>query len=283
MLLAASNLNTIQAIVLGAVEGITEFLPISSTGHLWVAEKLMGVGTTDATKAAADSYTIVIQFGAILAVILLYRERIWSMIRGVFGSDPAGRDVLVRLLIAFLPAAAVGAVAGSAIKEHLLSGWPIAAAWAIGGVAILLLLPKLDAARSSGWALEQMTPLTALWIGCAQALAMWPGTSRSLITILAAVLLGSSLAAAVEFSFLLGLATLGAATIFEAAKEGGTVVDTFGVGLPVLGIVVAAITAAASVKWMVTWLQRNGMAGFGWYRIGAGCLLAVLLIANVIP
>lgn len=283
MLIAAENLNTIQAIVLGAVEGITEFLPVSSTGHLWVAEKLMGVGTSDATRAAADSYTIVIQFGAILAVLLLYRERIWSMVRGIIGADEAGRAVLIRLVVAFLPAAAIGFLAGDSIKEHLLAGWPIAAAWAVGGIAILVLLNKFDAARTSGWALEQMTPMSALLIGCAQALALWPGTSRSLVTILAAVLLGASLSAAVEFSFLLGLATLGSATIYEAAKEGGNVIDTFGVGLPLLGILVAAITAAASVKWMVTWLQRNGMAGFGWYRIGAASVLAVLLITGVVP
>lgn len=289
-----AGLGVVDAIVLGVVEGVTEYLPVSSTGHLWVTERLLGIGDTPSELDAADSFAIVIQFGAILAVLVLYWNRVKSVVLGLFGRDDEGRHLLICIALAFIPAVVIALLAEDVIKEHLFGGWPIVIAWAVGAVAILALRHRLDESadramapvgmegavdggRPTGRALLDMDYRTALIIGGAQAVAMWPGTSRSLITILAAVLMGMSLASAVEFSFLLGLLTLGAATGFEALKSGDQIVSNFGLGTPILGIVVAAVTAAASVKWMVGYLQRHSFAVFGYYRLAAAAVTAVLL------
>lgn len=285
-----TQLSVLDAVVLGAVEGVTEFLPISSTGHLFFTERLLGIGDTPSEKAAADSFAIVIQIGAILAVALLYWHRILSILRGFFGKDEQGRQLLIRLLIAFGPAVVVALIAEDAIKEHLFGGWPIVAAWAVGGLAIFAARSRLDDAGGDdpgpGGNKEVspavITPQHALLIGAAQAVAMWPGTSRSLITILAAVLLGYSLSTAVEFSFLLGLLTLGAATAYEGLNSGSEIVSSFGVAMPLLGIATAALTAAVSVKWMVGYLQRRSFVVFAYYRLAAAALGATLLIAGVV-
>ncbi len=230
---AANELTAAKAVVLGLVEGITEYLPVSSTGHLLVTQKLLDVGDTDATKDAADTYAITIQAGAILAVVLLYFGRLRTMASGLIGRDPEGRRILVALLIAFLPAAIVGVALESSIKDHLFGVGPVIAAWIVGGVVILVASRWLRERPPGRVGLEQMTVRTAVIIGAAQILALWPGTSRSLVTILAALFLGMSMSAALEFSFLLGLATLSAATLFEALKHGGELVDTYGLLEPV--------------------------------------------------
>lgn len=266
---AAGTLSPAQAIVLGVIEGVTEFLPISSTGHLVVAEKLMGVGTTDSTKDAADAYSIVIQAGAILAIVFLYYRRLISVAKGVVGRDDDGRKVGISLVVAFLPAAIVGFIFDKTIKAHLLAPAPVVAAWILGGVVLLVL-------SSSGWLerekegadLVSLSIRSALIIGGAQCLALWPGTSRSLVTIVAAVLIGLSLHAAVEFSFLLGLVTLGAATAYDTLKHGHEIVATFGLASPVIGFVAAFLAAIVAVRWMVSYLQTHSLAIFGWYRIG---------------
>lgn len=282
-----------DATVLGIVEGVTEYLPVSSTGHLLLAERVLDLGQTKAMRDAAESFAIVIQLGAIVAVLGIYWPRIRSIVLGLFGKDPVGLRLLTRLLAAFLPAVLVALVFEDAIKERLFSLWAISAAWIVGGLVILAMRSTLDAARDprvagadhhgrGGLSLEEISVPTALWIGVAQTLAMWPGTSRSLVTILAAVALGLSLHAAVEFAFLLGLATLGAATVFEGAKSGGDIVHQFGYGLPILGIVVAAVTAAASVKWMLSYLERRSFAVFGWYRLAIGGITIVLLLVGTL-
>lgn len=278
------KLSPIQAVVLGVVEGVTEFLPISSTGHLLITSDLLGIGTgSPEEKEAADAYAIVIQAGAILAVAVLYWRRLLSMVNGLLGRDPDGRRVLLNLVVAFLPAVVVGVALESEIKERLFGPWPVVAAWAVGGAALLWL-------SSGGWwerqregtALEHMGWRQALIIGLVQCLAMWPGTSRSLVVLVAAILVGMSLAAAVEFSFLLGLVTLSAATLYDGAKHGGTIVDQFGVSAPVIGFVTAFVAAVIAVKWMVTYLQNHSLAIFGWYRLGVAAVTAVLIVASVI-
>ena len=270
-----------KAAVLGLVEGITEYLPVSSTGHLLVTARLLDVGVTEETEAAADSYAIAIQAGAILAVLLLYFGRIRSMVVGMAGRDEEGRQVLVGLVLAFVPAAVVGVAVGDVIKDVLLEPWAVAVAWAVGGIAILTLGVRLER-KVGGTALEAISTRQALLIGLAQCLALWPGTSRSLVTILAALAVGLSLAAAVEFSFLLGLATLGAATAYEALRNGGELVETFGWVNPLIGLVVAFVSAAVAVRWMVSYLQRHSLAIFGWYRIGAGIVVAALLATGAL-
>lgn len=266
-----------EAILLGIVEGLTEFLPISSTGHLLVVNDLLGLAETDKAKEASDAYAIAIQAGAIVAVLGLYRHRVANALASVAGrgADPvAGRRLLVALVVAFLPAGIVGFLAKDFITEHLFGPWPIVAAWIVGGIVILA-WPEI---RGGGRALEVITWRDGLIIGLVQVISMWPGTSRSLVVILASLAVGLSLSASVEFAFLLGLVTLGAATLYEALKQGNTIVDQFGVGAPIVGFVAAFVTAAASVIWMVDYVQRKGLRIFGWYRIAAAMVVAVLAL-----
>lgn len=275
----ADGLGVADALILGMVEGLTEYLPVSSTGHLTVTQRLLGIGTTDADRAAADSYAIVIQAGAILAVLVLYRRRVLAMARGLVGRDEGGRHLLGVMTASFLPAALLGLALGDTIKERLFGVGPVAGAWAVGGVAILVLGRRLVGGDRP---LEGLRLSDGLVIGAAQALALWPGVSRSLVTILAALALGLALGAAVEYSFLLGLVTLGAATVYEAVGEGSTIVAAYGLVTPAVGFVVAFVSAVAAVRWMVGYLQDHGLALFGWYRLAIAALAAVLLATGVV-
>ena len=268
-----------QALVLGLVEGLTEYLPVSSTGHLLLAQRLLGIDES----AASNAYAICIQGGAIVAVLGLYRRRAGEVLRGLAGRSAEGRRLALHLAAAFLPAAVVGLAFDDAIEERLFGLWPITVAWALGGLA-LLLVPRGGRPRSEEAArgLEQLTPPRALAIGLLQCLAMWPGTSRSLVTILGGVLVGLRLSAAVEFSFLLGAVTLLAATAYEGVKEGEVMLTEYGWGVLLLGFVVAWVAAAASVKWMVAWLQSHGLALFGWYRLLLAAIVGGLLAAGVL-
>ncbi|MCU1427426.1 MAG: bacitracin resistance protein baca [Actinomycetia bacterium] len=279
---AANQLTPAKAVVLGIVEGITEWLPISSTGHLHVAERILNVGTTKATKDAADNYAITIQAGAILAVLFLYTHRVRTMIDGLRGRDPAGRRLLIAVAIAFVPSALVGVVFEKPIKDKLFGAWPIVVAWIVGGIFLLVLAPRLRELGRRGAALETITPRQAIIVGLAQVLALWPGTSRSLVTIVAALFLGLGIAASVEFSFLLGLVTLSAATAYTALKHGKEMIDTYGLANPLIGLVVAFVFAAVAIKWMVTYLQRHDLSIFGWYRLAIAAVTIVLLATNAI-
>lgn len=280
---AGQELTAAKALVLGVVEGLTEFLPISSTGHLLVSEKLLDVGQHKATKDAADTYTITIQAGAILAVVVLYWRRLLEMWSGLVGRDAEGRRILHATLVAFVPAAIVGVVLEKAIRDRLFGVWPVIVAWFVGGVIVLLFSRALhERGSSTGAPLESITIRGAVIIGVAQILALWPGTSRSLVTILAALVVGLSVEAAVEFSFLLGLLTLGAATAYEALKHGKELVDTFGILNPLIGFVAAFVTAVIAIRWMVSYVHRHGLAIFGWYRIAVAVLVFVLLVTGVI-
>lgn len=267
-------MSLLDALILGIVEGLTEYLPVSSTGHLLLTERALGIERSQ----AADAYAISIQAGAIVAVLGLYRQRVAQMVRGIAGRDPGGLRLLVNLVVAFLPAATLGFLLGDHIDELLFGLWPVVCAWAIGGVAILALR-----GRSGARSIEQIDLRAALWIGLAQCLALWPGTSRSLATILGGVLAGVSLPAAVEFSFLLGLETLGAATAYSAIKHGGEMVDAFGVGPIVVGFLASLVSAVAAVRWLVGWLQSRGMELFAWWRLGLAAIVAGLLVADVLP
>jgi undecaprenyl-diphosphatase len=275
------GLSNGDALILGVVEGVTEYLPISSTGHLMVANRILDVGQTDDTKDAADSYVVIIQSGAILAVLVLYRKRVAVLFAGLAGRDPVGRNLLQAIIVSMVPAVIIALGLEHAIKDRLFHPWPVVAAWIVGGVAILA-WTRTRGDRVGGLPLESITMRIALIVGLAQCLALWPGTSRSLVTIVAALLAGLSLPAAVEYSFLLGLATLGAATGYEVLKNGSTVIDTFGWTPVVLGVAVAFVAALAAVRWMVNYLQRHSFSVFGWYRIAAGLVAAVLLATHTI-
>jgi len=276
---ALDELTPAKAAILGVVEGVTEYLPVSSTGHLLVTEDLLDIGQTDETEDAADTFAIAIQAGAILAVVVLYWRRLLAMAAGAVGRDPDGRRVLLAVLVAFLPSAIVGFAFGDFIKDELFGVGPVIAAWAIGGLVILFLATRLGTGLKE---LESMQLQPALLIGLVQILALWPGVSRSLVTIIAALLLGYTMGAAVEFSFLLGLLTLTAATGYELLKNGGELFDTFGVTDPLIGFAVAFVAALIAVRWLVAYVSRHGIAIFGWYRIAVAVIALGLVAADVI-
>lgn len=266
------GLSSFQAIVLGAVEGITEYLPVSSTGHLLITQRLFDLGDD-----AGNIYAIAIQLGAILAVVSLYRQRIGQLANGLVGRDPAGRTLLIRLAASFIPAAVIGVALEHPIKDHLFKPWAIVVAWAVGGVFLLWWKPK----HGTDSILE-LTVRNAVIIGLAQSLALWPGVSRSLVTLVAALFVGLDMASAVEYSFLLGLATLSAATALDLVKDGGTLLDDYGWRTPLLGVLVAFVTAIVAVRWLVTYLRTRSLTVFGWYRLGIAAVTLVLIATNTI-
>ena len=272
------GMNWWQALILGIVEGLTEYLPVSSTGHLLVTEKLLGMNEGAAEKA----FAVCVQGGAILAVLGLYRQRVGEMIQGLLGKNPAGKKLLINIIIAFLPAAIVGLTFSSKIKEHLFGITPVIIAWVVGGIAMLLFATKRFQDKEKGHGLESLTPQKALIVGALQCVAMWPGTSRSLMTIIGGLVAGLTVSAAVEFSFLLGLITLGAATCYDGYKFGGAMLQEFGVTPLIVGTIASWLSAWVAVKWMVTYLQSHSLSIFGWYRIAVGLIVAVLVFTQII-
>ena len=285
-----SRVTILQAIILGLVEGVTEYLPVSSTGHLILVAWLLGLSEDAAKKAALDSFNIVIQGGAILAVLGLYRARVAAMVKGLSGANHAGLMLFLKLIVAFLPAAVLGLMFNKAIKERLFLPIPVLMALGGGGVLLLVLSPWIRTLvgreRDEKDDFSMLSFQHALAIGFMQALAMWPGTSRSMVTILGGMLFGLSPRRAAEFSFLLGLPTLSAACAYEIFKQRhdlGVRIDELGGPAPiVIGLAVAAISAAFAVKWLVGYVSRGGFAVFGWWRVAVATALgAVILSGNM--
>jgi undecaprenyl-diphosphatase len=259
------------AILLGIVEGITEFLPVSSTGHLVLAGHWLGLSDDD---PATSSFEIVVQLGAILAVVAHYRVLLAERVRGLFTGDAASRNLLVALAVAFTPTAVAGLLLRKTIKAHLFGPLPVAAALVLGGVAMIV-VERIRASRGATGAdgLENVTPRRAFVIGLAQCLSLWPGTSRSMCTIVGGQLVGLSTATAAEFSFLLALPTLGAATIYEGFKARHVLVASVGVPSLVLGFFVSYFVAWAVIATFLRYLRARGLEPFGWYRIVAGVVV----------
>lgn len=280
-----------QAIVLGIVEGITEYLPVSSTGHLILASGLMGLNDTPEGRQAANAFNIVIQGGAILAVLGLYRERVWQMLKGLVGKDRDGLRLAVNIFVAFLPAAVLGLRFNDLIEQHLFTASVVLTMLAIGGVYMIALDKAVIAPRrkeQAGNTLDELRPTRALVIGLLQCVAMVPGTSRSMMTITGGVLVGLKPKDAAEFSFLLGLPTLGGAcvlTLFkDLTRDDGTptMIETIGWPALVVGILVSMVSAMLAVKWLVGFLNKHGLALFGWYRIALAGVLLIATLAGVI-
>ncbi len=273
-------MNYLQATILGIVEGLTEFLPVSSTGHLILTNALLGLD-----DRAADVFTIVIQLGAILAVLALYRNRVAEMIAGLLGKKPAGLSLFLKLLTAFFPAVILGLLFEEMIERLLFSPIPVASALVIGGVAMIC-VEKMYVNRDESKptkSIEEMSYIDALFIGFVQCLALWPGTSRAMVTIVGAQLRGFSSAAAAEFSFLLALPTLGGATIYKLLKDRELFLNMDGgMTLVLYGNVVAFIVAYFAVKWFVGVVKAYGMTPFGIYRIVIGSVFLGLALAGVI-
>jgi undecaprenyl-diphosphatase len=286
----ADQLTWVEAAVLGVVEGITEYLPISSTGHLLVTARLLDLPSEEGSAGleAVNAYVIAIQFGAILAVVALFWRRFVEMVQGIAGRNPDGRHLFVTLVIAFLPSALLGFLFDDPIEDALFGPGPIVVAWIVGGVLILVLertghIPsgRLEEPPERP-RLASITYHQALVIGVAQCFALWPGTSRSLATILGALLVGVAMPVAVEFSFLLGFATLTAASLWTVANDGGTVVDQFGLADPLIGALFAFVSALLAIKWLVGYLRRHDLSIFAWYRFAVAGLTIALLATGVI-
>ena len=288
-------MTPLEAIILGIVEGITEYLPVSSTGHLILASSLLGLDQR-IDKDSLDAFEIVIQGGAILAVLGLYRARVWQMLCGLLGRDAQGLRLAMNVVIAFLPAAALGALLGGTIKRHLFFPVPVLSALAVGGVAMIV-IGRWDDGRVHGThgaseaptrdvTLDALTMGQAVAIGLLQCLAMWPGTSRSMVTIVGGMLVGMTPRSAAEFSFILGLPTLGAACAYSAWKKlhggGVNMLDAIGAAPLLLGLVVATVSAALAVRWLVSFLTRHGPALFGWYRVALSVVITVLIWQGIV-
>jgi undecaprenyl-diphosphatase len=269
-----------QAIILGIVEGITEYLPISSTGHLVLAGWMMGLKSN-----AVDSYVIVIQGGAILAVIGLYRKRFGNMLLGFLGKHKVGLKLAINLIIAVLPAVVLGLLFKDTIKEQLFFPTPIIAAIGLGGVLMLFASRWQRSAFHEGDEnqsfidIEQLTWKKALIIGLLQCIAMWPGTSRSMMTIVGGMAVGMKPKHAAEFSFLLGLPTLGGATLLELYDSREVLLEMNMLAM-IVGIVVSFLAAAIAIKWLVAYLSKHGLALFGWYRIALAIVFAIGLYSG---
>ena len=274
-------MTILDAIILGLVEGITEYVPVSSTGHLILASALLGLDDP-AMKRAVDAFNIVNQAGAILAVAGLYRSRVRQMVSGLLGRNAAGRRLAINLLVAFVPAAVVGLALDDYIEARLFHPAPVMLALVLGGLWMIGLdwrrphaIPNGEAASAdvAASSIETLTIKQALGIGLFQCVALWPGTSRSMMTIAGGTMLGLPPRQAAEFSFLLGLPTLGAACLYKLVRE-REALATLGGGPVAAGLIVATISAALAVRWLVAFLDRHGLKAFGFYRLALCTLFA---------
>ena len=260
----------IKVIIMGIVEGLTEFLPISSTGHLILAGSLLNF-----TGEKVKLFEIVIQAGAMLAVCWEYRHRIFNVIRN-FSSDVAARRFVANLLVAFLPAVVLGLLFGKMIKAHLFAPVPVALAFIVGAFIILIVerRNRLNEDSLRIHSVDEMTMLDAFKVGCAQCFALIPGTSRSGASIIGGMVFGLSRQAATEFSFFLAIPTLFGATIYSLYKERAllSVAD-----LPMCGVgaLAAFISAFFCVRWLLRYISTHDFMIFVWYRIVFGVLILI--------
>lgn len=285
-----------QAVILGLVEGITEYLPVSSTGHLIITGDLLGLDKPE-TKDALNAFNIIVQGGAILAVLGLYFPRFVRMLMGLLGRDPVGFKMFANVVVAFLPAAVVGVVLNKFIEAKLFHLGPVVFSLVVGGLLMIAVEiwrrsrpPRKGGVEGiGGKSVEDMTVFDALFVGVLQIVAMWPGTSRSMMTITAGYFRGLKPSAAAEFSFLLGMPTLLAATLYKLYKDVSnhepghqSFIKVLGVTPVLVGIAVAAVSAAIAVKWLVGFLTRHGLTPFGYYRIALGVVMLLLALSGIV-
>ena len=267
----------LKALIMGIVEGLTEFLPISSTGHLILAGSLL-----DFTGEKVKTFEIVIQAGAILAIVWEYRARLLHVCTGLF-SDRGAQKFAINLVIAFIPAAVLGLIFSSAIKARLFAPVPVALAFIIGGLIILWVerRNKLSPVPPRIESVDQMTAMDALKVGLAQAFALIPGTSRSGATIIGGMLFGLSRKAATEFSFFLAIPTLLGATAYSLykARDLLSVAD-----LPLFGIgtLAAFVSAFFCVRWLLRYISSHDFSIFAWYRIVFGFVILATAYSGLV-
>ena len=262
----------IQALILGLVEGLTEFLPISSTGHLIIAGELLRY-----TGDQAGTFDVVIQLGAILAVCWHYRERLLAVSRDLAGAGAAGRRFALHLALAFLPAAAAGLLLHGVVKRHLFNPYTVALALIAGGFIILFIERKERPVRVAD--VDQLTWRDALKLGCAQAVALFPGVSRSGATIMGGLLFGLSRQAATEFSFFLAIPTMFAATGFDLLKS-WQALSQGDLLFIALGFVVSFASALVAIRGLLWYVAHHDFKAFAWYRIVFGILVLGFFLLN---
>jgi undecaprenyl-diphosphatase len=297
----AAELRTSDAILLGLIEGASEFIPVSSTGHLIIATDLLDLNSNQPFMDAADqpiwyqppsessggevltmnlateAYIVVIQIGAIAAVIPVCWSQFVAMWRGLRGRNPAGVRLLVNLALAFVPSAVLGLLLHDWIDEHLFSAGAVMFALAAGSLLMFYAEHWRKKRAQRGYReTTELTPLAAFGIGILQCLAMWPGTSRPMMTIVGGYFAGLNPGRAAGFSFLLGFVTLSAAVIYKGYKSGAVIVQVFGWQNVVLGAFVAMVTAAITVQFLVRFLLQHGLAPFAWYRLALAAVLGML-------
>jgi len=302
----SSSFNYTDAFILGLVEGVTEYLPVSSTGHLIIANHFLHLDaevpfidpetqtyvlrdpenpdSKYTLKEAADAYAIVIQGGAILAVCFLYWKEILGMGLGILGMNPSGRKLAINLIIAFLPAAVLGPILDPWIESKLFHPWAVIVAL-IAGAFLMLGVNRWYVRKKhpyeghavSSPRMEDLTWKQSLFIGFLQCFAMWPGTSRSMMTIIGGFAVGLSPKRAAEFSFLLGLITLTAASSYKALFEGPMMLKVLDAGPLLFGCFIAFVSAAIAIKWFIQYLNKHGLGLFAWYRIALACVVFVLV------
>jgi len=262
----------IIAIILGLIEGITEFLPISSTGHLIVAGHILGY-----TGDNASTFEIFIQLGAILAVVWEYRTHLVSVTAGALGvrKDPAARALALNLAIAFVPAAIAGLLLHHAIHQYLFRPVTVAGALVAGGIAMLLI--ERAAPRFTTTSLMTIPWTRALCVGLAQTLSLFPGVSRAAATIMGGMVVGLDRRTATEFSFYLAIPTMMAATVYDLYKSWGSL-TAHDLGMIAVGFVVAFFSALVAVRAFIRYVSRHDFRPFGWYRIALGVAVLVYFL-----
>jgi undecaprenyl-diphosphatase len=265
-------MQTWQVVLLGLIEGLTEYLPVSSTAHLLLTERVLGVTSTGRT------FEVLIQLGAILALLTVYSGKLWRLAVD-FPSDPRTRRFVFAILIAFLPAVFIGVAAHKIIKDVLFeSPLIICTSLVVGGV-VLLLVDRLKYVPQYTDVMD-MPPLKALIIGFAQCLAMIPGVSRSGSTIVGAMLLGADKRTAAEFSFFLAMPTMTGAFAYDLFKNWSDLTPD-DVSHIVLGFIAAFVTGAIVVRYMLDFISKRGLSFFGWWRLLVGGIgLGVLLVMH---
>ena len=260
-----------KAAVMGIVEGLTEFLPVSSTGHLILAGSL--IGFTDSTIKSAKLFEIVIQAGAIVAVIIVYWQRVREALAGAAGGDARQRRFVLNVLIGFLPAAILGVLFSKAIKGHLFNA-PVVATTFILGAFVILWAERRPASTVRIHSVDELGPLDALKVGLAQSLALVPGTSRSGATIIGGMLFGLSRKAATDFSFFLAIPILIGASVYSLWKERASL-SAADAPVLVVGTLVSFVVAWVVVRWLLRYIATHSFVPFAWYRIAFGIVVLV--------
>jgi undecaprenyl-diphosphatase len=267
-----SDTTTLVALALGVLEGLTEFIPVSSTGHLLLAGHFLGF------ESKGKTFEVVIQLGAVLALLTLYAAKLWQVFRDA-PHDPNAQRFIVAVLIAFLPAVIIGVLAHDFIKTVLFETPILIAVMLILGGVILLVVDRMAIAPKYDDA--SALPLNvAFKIGLFQCLAMIPGVSRSGATIVGGLLLGTSKRAAAEFSFFLSMPTMAGAVAYDLYKN-RDVLDWSDLSTIAIGFIAAFVTAVLVVRWLLGFVSRNGYAVFGWWRIGVGTVALVALLLGL--